>query len=376
MRLSTTICFPALCALMLFAACNDDSTTNPPTTTTQKIEVLSGQTPDNGMLKISRVIASQDGWVVIHRDNGGNAPAVPAIIGKAQVSKGTTTDLSISLDSGVSNGEKLWAMLHVDDGVVGQYEFNGAGTPDQPVTEDGQIVMTQFTIQQTNPMVAVSDQMPNDGEVVIEQVKASENGWLVVHASQNGAPGTVLGQAPVQVGENLNVVVMLDTMASNAVSSGDTLWAMLHVDRGTEGTYEFPGADVPVKFDGSVVMMPFVVSGSDIAAVAVSNQTVTNNEVTITLVDARQVGWIVIHEDDNGSPKVPATIGRSRVMIGANNNVKVKLEKNVSKGDRLWAMLHIDNGTIGQYEFNGETGTFDPPAMQGGEIVMRSFVVQ
>lgn len=36
---------------------------------------------------------------------------------------------------------------------------------------------------------------------------------------------------------------------------------MLHVDAGTEGTYEFPGDDGPVTVDGDVLTMPFMVTG-------------------------------------------------------------------------------------------------------------------
>ena len=35
---------------------------------------------------------------------------------------------------------------------------------------------------------------------------------------------------------------------------------MLHIDAGVIGTYEFPGADVPVTMNGEIVMMPFVVT--------------------------------------------------------------------------------------------------------------------
>jgi hypothetical protein len=40
----------------------------------------------------------------------------------------------------------------------------------------------------------------------------------------------------------------------------NTLYAMLHADTWTEGTYEFPGADPPVTVDGNVVVKPLSTS--------------------------------------------------------------------------------------------------------------------
>jgi hypothetical protein len=238
--------------------------------------------------------------------------------------------------------------------------------------------MTPFTIQQTNPTVAVEDQTLNDGEVVIKSVNASENGWIVIHRTneQTGTFGEVIGQTAINPGVNSNVVVKLDSSASFSPRNGDKLWAMLHVDRGTEGKYEFPGADIPVtNAAGDIVMMPFTVSGATTASVSVSNQAVSNNQVNIALVNAKTVGWIVIHEDNGGQPKVPETIGRSRVMIGSNSNVKITLEKSVTPGAKLWAMLHTDTGIVGAYEFSGTNG-IDPPETENSMVVMQSFVVQ
>ena len=106
------------------------------------------------------------------------------------------------------------------------------------------------------PAVTVADQAIVDGKVTIAQVVSAGPGWLVVHAQKDGAPGLVIGYSPVKEGDNSDVVVMIDV--ANATS---TLYAMLHADMGTAGTYEFPGADVPVKVDGQVVTPAFAVTG-------------------------------------------------------------------------------------------------------------------
>ncbi len=113
-----------------------------------------------------------------------------------------------------------------------------------------------FVVHPDAPTVEVSDQAIKDGTVTIARVVAFEPGWLVIHADKDGKPGPILGKTQVQSGENLNVVVSVDT--ANATPR---LHAMLHVDRGAMGTFEFPGgADVPVKVGGKVVNVPFNVA--------------------------------------------------------------------------------------------------------------------
>ena len=111
--------------------------------------------------------------------------------------------------------------------------------------------------QATTPSVTVSDQAIQDNTVTIAQVVSSGPGWLVVHADANGAPGPVLGQTAVVDGENANIVVTLA-----AEGRTDTLYSMLHTDAGAVGTYEFPGADVPVSGDMQVVSPAFQVTSA------------------------------------------------------------------------------------------------------------------
>lgn len=363
-----------ICGVSLTSCSEDDDGGTNPTTDTQKIEVTSGQAPDNGQVNIGTVVSDQQGWIVLHRDNGNNAPVVPGIIGKAQVSKGANTDVKIMLDSAVADGEQLWAMLHIDDSQTGVYEFDGVGTADAPAMEDGEIVMIPFTISQTDPMVQASDQSPDNNDVTVSIVNSPENGWIVIHASDaNGNFAEVLGQTQVAAGENLNVVVELSDNPANAVDNGDKLWAMLHYDRGTEGTYEFPGDDVPAVFGGAVVMKPFTVEGAAVPSVTVANQTVTDRKVTIAAASVHGPAWVVIHRDNGADgPIVPDIIGRQRLNTGSNTNVMIELNETVMVGDKLWAMLHTDNGVVGTYEFPSG----DPPVMAGSAIVMKQFVVQ
>lgn len=119
------------------------------------------------------------------------------------------------------------------------------------------VAMTALTFaQEMTPSVTVADQPIVNGTVTIAEVVSSGPGWLVIHAQKDGKPGPVLGHSAVSDGVNTNVVVEIDVSGAT-----ETLYAMLHTDAGTVGTYEFPGPDGPLSVDGKVVTPPFQVTG-------------------------------------------------------------------------------------------------------------------
>jgi hypothetical protein len=103
------------------------------------------------MVTIAEAMMKEDGFVVLHRDNGNDAPVVPASIGKAKLFLGNNTNVQVMLDDGetLQAGEKVWAMLHIDNGTTGMYEFDGSSESNDPPVfdESNNIVMIQFTIQ-------------------------------------------------------------------------------------------------------------------------------------------------------------------------------------------------------------------------------------
>lgn len=100
--------------------------------------------------------------------------------------------------------------------------------------------------------IVVKDQKVVNNTVTIESVTAAKAGWIVIHADQNGQPGDVIGHAAVAAGKSSDVKVTIDSSKATA-----KLYAMLHIDAGKIGTFEFPGADEPVKDNNTVVMTPF-----------------------------------------------------------------------------------------------------------------------
>lgn len=75
------------------------------------------------------------------------------------------------------------------------------------------------------------------------------------------------------------------------------------------------------------------------------------NTVIVTWVSAGVPGWVSIHADASNRPASPV-LGYVAVPRGISNNLAVRL--NTSKlTPQLWALLHVDKGQIGVFEYPG-----------------------
>jgi len=110
----------------------------------------------------------------------------------------------------------------------------------------------------TNAVTAANGTLADLSTIVaVPEVVSVGVGWLVIHEDDGGAPGPVIGHQPVSAGRTADLSVTLDRPAED----GETLHAMLHVDEGEPGVYEFPGVDAPARdAQGAIAMAPFVVT--------------------------------------------------------------------------------------------------------------------
>ncbi|MFL5806953.1 MAG: hypothetical protein ACJ8CR_35145, partial [Roseiflexaceae bacterium] len=185
-------------------------------------------------------------------------------------------------------------------------------------------------MQDPTGSVDASDQAIVDGSINVATVSAGQDGWIVAHLDEGGKPGKVIGHTAVKTGDNKDVKIKLD----EDVPAGGKLWPMLHIDAGTIGTYEFPGADVPVIVGGNVVMKQISITapaaGGQAApadAVDVDDQPLKNGSITVAEIYASVDGWIVAHLDEGGKPG--KVIGHTAVKTGDNKDVKIKLDEDV-----------------------------------------------
>ncbi len=137
----------------------------------------SDQTGDGSTVIVDEVtIEGGDGFVVVHLDDDG-APG--EVLGHAGIPEGTSTDVTVTLDSPVEQDVTLWPMLHLDAGEIGTYEFPGA---DGPVVVEGDIVMVpiEYTVELPftggpSPwLAAIAATLSLGGLLVLRQLSLSE----------------------------------------------------------------------------------------------------------------------------------------------------------------------------------------------------------
>jgi len=233
--------------------------------------------------------------------------------------------------------------------------------------------------------ITVNSQVISQNTVMVEMIDIPADGWIVIHADNgnNGpvVPAIISEPKFVTAGEMQNIEVAFTADAT--LTDGDQVWVMLHEDTGTPMQYDFDGMndlDPPFIANEAPVMTPITINAASITS---PDMAVNNNTVVLPSVTAATDGWLVIHNDDGmGGIVLPGIIGKVMVSKGVNTNVTVQLDAGVTitPGQSLFPMLHLDNGVIGQYEFDG-VGVFDGPEVFGndafpGNVIFTSFTVQ
>ena len=108
---------------------------------------------------------------------------------------------------------------------------------------------TQFSL-------TLEDQQVTEDKVTIKEVAMRDPGFVVIHLSQDGKPGKVVGNSNLltpRTYQNLSVSV------SGLTEGENNLFAMVHLDDGDE-TYTSVDEDLPVKVDDKVLVKPFKVT--------------------------------------------------------------------------------------------------------------------
>ena len=202
------------------------------------------------------VLSDGPGWLVIHAASDEGGPG--EVIGAEFVRDGYNEDVQVSLNTAAEFGSVVFPMLHTDTGVEGEYEFGTVEGADAPVSVDGEVV-TFPTLISTSITTSTTQSLDESAEPIvrIDNALIDAPGWLVIHADNGeGAPGEVIGFAPLLSGLNEDVSVVLDGEPT------DTVFAMLHYDTNEIGEYEFgtiDGVDMPVSVMGAVVVEPITI---------------------------------------------------------------------------------------------------------------------
>lgn len=103
------------------------------------------QSVANGVVSAGKVVAEQNGWLVVHRTDQAMKPG--PVVGHAPLRKGMNMDVAAILTDEVRSGDMLMLMVHSEDGGMktGAFEYTLGAREDGPIKKDGKLVMTTIT---------------------------------------------------------------------------------------------------------------------------------------------------------------------------------------------------------------------------------------
>jgi len=203
-------------------------------------------------------------------------------------------------------------------------------------------------------MVEADGQVISQNTLVVDQVTANTDVWLVAH--HNSASGEIIGQKFLTSETNANVELTLD---GTTLEDGDTVVLMLHVDNGFgmgDGKFEVAN-DQPISGATETVVV-------NTPEFTISDATVTDNTITFDNVTVADTGWIVVY---NGDPNEATSqvVGYTQVT-GSEDDVTVTFNENYTAGDPLFARLHVEDEGNEEFTFLEDEST-DFPEIFGFE---------
>lgn len=211
------------------------------------------QVSENGTVVVETVYIATDGWVVLHRDDGGSPGEA---IGHARVREagGLKEDVAVGVDDSAWRDwstRTVWATLHRDRG-------DDSFDPDEdpPITSFDRPSGEQFTLARgERAVVTAAGFAPqrSDGNVTVRRATLPRDGHVVVH---NGSvDGAVVGTASRPAGTHRNVTVALDDAFVRSHGRA-TLVATLYAD---DGDGRFGDGDSLVRAGDAPVATTFAV---------------------------------------------------------------------------------------------------------------------
>ena len=103
------------------------------------------QDVSNGVVSAEKVVAGQNGWLVVHRTDAEMKPG--PVVGYAPLRGGENTDVAAILQEEVMPGEMLMLVVHSEEGGMktGVFEYTLGAREDGPIKPDGNLVMKVVT---------------------------------------------------------------------------------------------------------------------------------------------------------------------------------------------------------------------------------------
>lgn len=218
--------------------------------------------------------------------------------------------------------------------------------------------------------LSVDPQLSDDGTVTVETLFAMSDGFLVLHADDDGI-GDPVGHVPVTIGYQTGVDVVADDRFWDAVTGNETLWVAVHVDDG-DGAFD-PATDPIARFAGSEAATTVHVGKNDRGRTYVLSEGRTQRAPTpavyVRRVGLAEDGFVVLRTaGDDGR-----VVGHVPLAAGVHHHVRIRLNESFFASAEEWttlrAVVHYDDG-------DGEFTASDPPVTVEGRPIASTLTVQ
>ena len=309
---------------------------------------------EQSQIVVDQVSAPGPAWVALHADDGGEPGT---ILGQTPVREGQNDSVVIDFDWRRAT-RPLHVVLYRDEGESGRFEPD---TADSPVAVGETPVAASF-LPTLPEDVFVINQPASTGEVHVERVLINAPGWLAVYSDFSGYADRLLGYVPLEPGATDNLVVPIEEGDITSL-----VHIMLHEDLETEGEFEYPGPDQPLRREGRMQLFSFQTDTG--SYVETEDQTLTGNQMAIPLVVADVDLWLAIHADGGEEPG--EIIGQTLLSPGVHREVTVTVDTDEAT-PLLYAVLHLDAEPLGEFEPEDS----DVPLRFEGNFIRVPFTVE
>ncbi|NUH66924.1 hypothetical protein HTT03_16695 [Sulfitobacter sp. S0837] len=105
----------------------------------------SDQDVSSGVVTADKVMAGENGWLVVHRTDADMKPG--PVVAYAPLRAGESTDVAAILQEEVASGDMLMLMVHSEEGGMktGVFEYTLGAKEDGPIKPEGELVMKVVT---------------------------------------------------------------------------------------------------------------------------------------------------------------------------------------------------------------------------------------
>ena len=215
--------------------------------------------------------------------------------------------------------------------------------------------------------------------VNVASASLSDGGFVTIHDNTVGSDplGSVRGTSEfLAPGTSENVTVELDEPIARS-ESGDTFFAMPHLDTDGDETYDFvtsEGADDGPCTDaeGNIVLVGATITVERAPSVTFNDQQTEGEVVEVQNAQLPDGGFVTIHDDTVADDPLGSVRGTSEYFDpGRTSSIEITLDDPIEEGGQFFAMPHRDTNGNEVYDFVSSEGAEDAPYFNANnEIVL------